>query len=126
MAVDEHSRHELYRQLEQAIGQAAAGTLMSYLPPVGWADVATKHDLSELERRIELRTDSTEHRILGVLRSELGSIRSELGALRGELGSIRGELGSIRGEMVTRTQLLAMVGVLFAAWSLMLAALKLL
>ena len=70
------------------------------------------HDLSELERCTDLRIDATERRILG--------------ALHVELGAIRGELGAIRGEMVTRTQRLTMVGVLFAAWSLMVAALKLL
>lgn len=29
----------------------------------GWADVATKRDLSELERRIDLRFDSVEDRL---------------------------------------------------------------
>ena len=66
MAVDERSRHELYRRLEDVLGSEAATTLIEHLPPVGWADVATKRDLDhladvtrlEFERAIEeLRGD---------------------------------------------------------------------
>ena len=62
MAVSEHSRHELYQRLEQALGDVAAATLMEYLPPVGWADVATKGDLAALEQRLELRFDRIDDR----------------------------------------------------------------
>ena len=55
MAVDERPRHELYRQLEEVLGPDAATTLIEHLPPVGWADVATKHDLAGLEERIDDR-----------------------------------------------------------------------
>ena len=55
MVVDERSRHQLYRRLEEVLGTEAATTLIEHLPPVGWADVATKHDLAGLEERIELR-----------------------------------------------------------------------
>ena len=55
MVVDERSRHELYRRLEEVLGPDAATTLIEHLPPVGWADVATKNDLAGLEQRIDLR-----------------------------------------------------------------------
>lgn len=55
MVVDERSRHELYRRLEEVLGPEAATTLIEHLPPVGWADVATKHDLAGLEQRVDLR-----------------------------------------------------------------------
>ena len=48
MALDERSRHELYLRLEETLGPEAATTLMEHLPPVGWADVATKRDLDHL------------------------------------------------------------------------------
>jgi hypothetical protein len=57
MAVDERSRHELYRRLEDVLGPDAPTTLIEHLPPVGWADVATRHDLAGLEQRIDLRLD---------------------------------------------------------------------
>jgi hypothetical protein len=62
MVVDERSRHELYRRLEEVLGPEAATTLIEHLPPVGWADVATKHDLAGLEQRLELRFDRIDDR----------------------------------------------------------------
>lgn len=35
----------------RAIGEEPADTLVAYLPPVGWADVATKQDLAMVETR---------------------------------------------------------------------------
>ena len=55
MAVSEESRHALHRRLDEVLGPDHAVALMEYLPPVGWADIATKHDLSALEERIDLR-----------------------------------------------------------------------
>jgi transcriptional regulator NrdR family protein len=55
MVVDERSRHELSRRLEEVLGTEAATTLIEHLPPVGWAEVVTKHDLAALEQWMELR-----------------------------------------------------------------------
>ena len=59
MAIDERARHELYLRLEQQIGAEAATTLMEYLPPVGWADVATKRDLDQLADRLRAEFHKT-------------------------------------------------------------------
>jgi hypothetical protein len=45
MATTENARHQLYQRLNEIIGPDEADTLMELLPPVGWADVATKADL---------------------------------------------------------------------------------
>ena len=45
MAVDERRRHEMYLAFEELVGGEVATTMMEHLPPVGWADVATKHDV---------------------------------------------------------------------------------
>jgi hypothetical protein len=47
---------------------------MSYLPPVGWADVATKQDLTLLETKLSSRID--------VLRS---SMESQFAGIRAEM-----------------------------------------
>ena len=52
MAINERARHELYLRLEEHLGAEAASTLMEHLPPVGWADVATKRDLDQLGDRL--------------------------------------------------------------------------
>ncbi len=78
---------------------------MAHLPPVGWADVATKQDVQGLERRIdrlEVRMDRFETRLQGVevgittlgaeLRAEL--TRHTLALLFG-LGSLILALGGV-------------------------------
>jgi len=58
MVISEETRHRLYRRLEEVLGPSEATTLMEHLPPVGWADVATKRDLDALEARMEARMDA--------------------------------------------------------------------
>lgn len=65
MAITEESRYQLYKQLEDTLGAEHATTLMEHLPPVGWADVATKADLAvlrddlrQLEERMDLRFEA--------------------------------------------------------------------
>jgi hypothetical protein len=45
MAVDERAGHRLYLKLEEVLGPDEAGILMSHLPPTGYSELATKHDL---------------------------------------------------------------------------------
>ncbi len=58
---------------------------MELLPPVGWADVATKHDLAALDERMELRFaavdqrfDAGERHLEAVLDAKLEGLRHEL------------------------------------------------
>ena len=57
MTVDERNRLQLAEALKRVLGDDEGITLMELLPPVGWADVATRHDLLALEQRIDLRFD---------------------------------------------------------------------
>lgn len=76
MAISEESRHHLYQRLEQVLGPEEATVLMEHLPPVGWADVATKRDLDVLDRRFDRvderfadfdrRFDAIDHRFEGI------------------------------------------------------------
>ena len=79
MAISEESRHHLYLRLEEVLGSEEAATLMEHLPPVGWADVATKRDIEVLrdsmKRDIEALRDSTKHDI-EALRYSLRRCRS--------------------------------------------------
>jgi hypothetical protein len=79
MAIDEQSRHRMYLKLEEVLGEPEARTLMEHLPPVGWADVATKRDLDHFAE-----TNRLDHqRVAAELREEMRTmeVRWE-GALR--------------------------------------------
>ena len=73
MAIDEHSRLELFSRLEQVLGPEHATVLMEHLPPVGWADVATKRDLDHLEALLGARIETTEQRLLATFRAEMNA-----------------------------------------------------
>jgi hypothetical protein len=62
MAISEESRHRLYQRLETVLGHDEATVLMEHLPPVGWADVATKRDLDTLAEHIDLRFQEVDRR----------------------------------------------------------------
>jgi len=83
VAITEKSRHELYQRLEKILGPDEATTLMELLPPVGWADVATKEDLHQLESRIDLRFENLESK----LNAELANVRTEMANLAAEFHS---------------------------------------
>ena len=54
MTMTEDDRYHLHQQLEEALDERGANTMMELLPPVGWADVTTKRDLDQLEERMDL------------------------------------------------------------------------
>jgi hypothetical protein len=99
MAIDERARHELHRKLEEVLGPNEAATLMSHLPPVGWADVATKHDLALLEERMNLRFQSMEDRIGGKLDRLRGDIFDRMA--QQSVTFLRATVLSIVGSVLT-------------------------
>jgi hypothetical protein len=71
MSVDERRRLQLADAAKRALGDDAGITLMEMLPPVGWADVATKQDLDILEARLEARFERGFRQILVTVSSLL-------------------------------------------------------
>lgn len=79
MSIDERARHALYVKLEEVLGADEATTMMEHLPPVGWADVATKSDLLVLrgdldavEERLRLRIEAQEDRLAARIDNRIG------------------------------------------------------
>ena len=68
-------------RLEQALGPESAETLMEMLPPVGWADVATKRDL-----------DALRHQLLADFRGELlaqsNAVNARIDAINGQMKTL--------------------------------------
>ena len=89
--IDELSRHRLFTKLQDVLGVDDAAVLIEHLPPVGWADVATKRDLEPLVARLE------------VLGNDLGTLRAEVSS------QFRTTLFTMMGMMLTLT------GLVFAA-----------
>jgi hypothetical protein len=76
MSVDERRRLQLADAAKRVLGDDAGITLMEMLPPVGWADVATKQDLvllrkdlDALELRLEARFERGFRQILVTMSS---------------------------------------------------------
>jgi hypothetical protein len=95
MSITEASRFQLRTAIGQILDEEAADTLMELLPPVGWADVATKTDLQHL--RDELKSD------IHSLRNELkGDIQNLRVATKTDLQHLRDELkGDMRALQLT-------------------------
>ena len=53
VSVSESQRHQVVQWFEEAMGPERAAVIMEMLPPVGWADLATKDDVRVLG--VELR-----------------------------------------------------------------------
>jgi len=92
MTFSEHSRHELYTRLQDALGSEAATTLMEHPPPLRWADVATKRDLDLALDSLDLKLDALEHHLLATFRAEMSSMQRTF---------ILALVGSVSGSTLT-------------------------
>ena len=66
MSVSEQQRHHFYTVAESVFGAEGAATLMEYLPPTGWSDVARKSDLDTLDARFAERMGAVDARFVAV------------------------------------------------------------
>ncbi len=128
MALDERARHELFLRLEQVLGPEPAESLMEMMPPVGWADVATKRDLDALEQRIDLRFEAMDHKFEAMdhkFEAKFEAMNHQLEATKHELVAL------FRGELLTavtaqtRTLVLANLGAVLSTAILAFGAAKL-
>jgi hypothetical protein len=131
MAMTEERRLELYEAMKEKLGVNPATTFMEAMPPVGWADVATKRDLDALEERIDYRLQLLRSELRAELRSEIGGLRAEL---HSEIGSLRAEfrsdIGGLRAELheslasMQRTLFFGMIGAQAAFAGVVLTAIR--
>src|ERR1041384_5885891 len=113
MVLDERARHELFLRLEEVLGPESAETLMEMMPPVGWADVATRRDLDALEERMNLRFELVDQRFEALEHKLVAAFRGELLA----------QSNLITAQ--TRTLVIANIGTVLSMAALAFAAAKL-
>ena len=113
MAITEKDRHELYRRLEEILGPDEANTLMEHLPPVGWADVATKDDLHQLESRLDTKIDNLDTRLSSRIDTLESDLHTEIADLKTELHStLRTDAYLTMGAMAALVGLVSAVSTL--------------
>ena len=88
---DERRRQQLYEELGGILTKESADELMSYLPPVGWADVATKADLGAL--RAELKGD------IAKLDSRLDKVEGRFDKVDGRFDKVDGRFAKLDGRL---------------------------
>ena len=96
MSIDERRRLDLAHAVQRVLGDEAGITLMEMLPPVGWADVATRYD-------VDAHRAATADDLRGLRRemnTEFATFRrevsSEFAAVRQEMSS---EFAAVRQDM---------------------------
>ena len=122
MSPREMRRLELYEAMIERLGDEAATTLMEFLPPGGWDNVATKDDaratVALAEKRLSARISALDRRISALE----GKVTALEGKIDGGVAELRGELIDFRGEIKfdmarqTRTMVFTMVGIAITIW----------
>ncbi len=79
--------------------------MMKAIAPVGWGDIATKHDLRELEARV----DANSRVVAAELRAEMADLRAEVAGSRADLRVLE---SGVRAELANglRMQTFAILG----------------
>lgn len=85
MTISDADRRNLYTGLEEILGPVRAEVLMEHLPPVGWADVATKGDLDGLEERLNSRMHLAGEEVAGKIDTLSGRLDTEIATLSGKI-----------------------------------------
>ena len=97
---------------------------MEMMPPVGWADVATKRDLDALEERMNLRFELVDRRFEMLDQRFEASENKLLAAFRGELlAAVTAQSNVISAQ--TRTLVMANLGAMLSLTALAFGAARL-
>ena len=112
MPTAEKERLALYEQLNSTLGPEPAETLMEYLPPQKWADLATKEDLRLFAK--ELRAD---------MQTGFARMETKFAQIDGQFAQVESKFAQMESKFAqqTRTTVLALAGFAATIWASMLA-----
>ena len=120
MPVTEYERHQVFTWFEDHMGPERAATMMNLVPPVGRAEIATKHDIAELEGRLIARFDGRCDALESKFDSRFEALDSRFEALENRFDS---KLDRLRSDLqrtfvtwlfLSQAAVIAAVGVLLA------------
>ena len=100
MALDKEEQAFLYERCRDALGDRGAKLLMTELPPTGWENLATKHDVEALRlatkqdvEALRLATKQDVEALRLATKQDIALLRTEMAALEHKLlAAFRGEL----------------------------------
>ena len=78
MTITNEDRYNLQKRANTVLGKKEGTTLMEMLPPVGWADVATKSDLAALSSKLDAQTAVLRSEFRANLESGLRQLESKM------------------------------------------------
>src|SRR5687767_6736343 len=93
--ITDSTRFALQQRAREVLGEQEGDTLMAHLPPVGWADVATKQDLETL--RVATKQDLEALRV--ATKQDLDVMGGQIEALR---VATKKDIASLREIMAER------------------------
>ncbi len=106
MTITESTRHQLHQALIASLGEEEASTLMEHLPPVGWADVATKTDIENLRAATSAEFTNVRLEIENLRIATQGDIANLRIATKADITSVNDKLDTtaaqIRAELATQ------------------------
>ena len=117
---DEPTRLEVAQALAEELGPRVGAALMEVIPPFGWHEVATKSDLSALERRLDARFDVVDARFdahderFRAIDHRFDAIDHRFDAIDHRFDAMRGELlGAMHqeGARLLRWMVMAMIAI---------------
>ena len=103
MSITEASRFQLRTAIGQILSEEAADTLMELLPPVGWADVATKTDLQHLREELKADIQHLRDELKADMLNLRNEFKSDIHALRNEF---KADMLNLRNEFKADIQAL--------------------
>ena len=120
MTITNEDRYALQERANSVLGREHAATMMELLPPVGWADVATKSDLDAqsetLTLKLRLEWAAAEQRIRGDMASMEMGIRGDMASME---RNRRSDMASMQqghsGDMASMENAIAELRVSFEA-----------
>lgn len=122
VGITEKQRHDLFTKFEEMLGSEHAATMMELLPPVGWADVATKRDLDASSAATKRDLDASVALVRQDLESSVAAVRHEIAAVEERLTlrmATKDDLDRLRRDVAT--WLFTAVGVQTAVIGVLLA-----